>query len=79
MANGLILNGLKGEERKRMEMAVGNAAAVFKRISELIEQELKEDDIPSFDNPNWACAMAFKEGYRKGLTKILKYVIIRDK
>ena len=79
MSNALILSGLKGEERKRMEIALGNAKAVFKRLQELIEKELEKESVPSFDSPNWSEEMAYSVGYRKGLTRALKYVIITDK
>lgn len=79
MSNALILSGLKGEERKRMEIALGNAKAVFKRLQELIEKELEKESVPSFDSLNWAEEMAYTVGYQKGLTRALKYVIITDK
>ena len=79
MSNALILNGLEGEERKKMEIALGNAKAVFNRLQQLIEKELEKESVPSFNSPNWAEEMAYAVGYQKGLTRALKYVIITDK
>jgi hypothetical protein len=79
VANALILNGLEGEERRRMEIAIGNASGVFKRLQQLIEKELEKESVPSFSSPNWAEETAYMLGYQKGLTRALKYVIITDK
>ena len=32
---------------------------------------------PDFSNPNWALEQAYNLGYKKGLTRLLKYVIIK--
>ena len=79
MSSGKILNGLKGEDRKQMEIAVGNARGVLLRLQKLLEEEAGADPVPSFDSPNWSAEVAFNLGYRKGLTKALQYVIITDK
>lgn len=79
MSTGKILNGLRGEDRRQMEIAVGNAKGVLLRLQQLLEAEAGADPIPSFESNNWAAEVAFNLGYRKGLTKALQYVIITDK
>lgn len=76
MANALLLNGLKGKEREDMLNQITASRPLLKRLEELLAKELKSDTEPDFDNPSWAYKQAFELGYKKGLTRVLKYVII---
>ena len=72
----LLLNGLKGEERKRMEDAIRLASTYLSVVSKKIEEELNQETDPDFDSPSWAYKQAYQLGYRRGLTKLLKYAIL---
>ena len=76
MANALLLNGLKGKEREDMLNQITASQPLLKRLEELLTKELKSETEPDFDNPSWAYKQAFNIGYKKGLTRVLKYVII---
>lgn len=76
MASALLLNGLKGNERQQMLNQITASQPLLKRLEELLKKELESDTEPDFDNPSWAYKEAFNIGYKKGLTKVLKYVII---
>lgn len=76
MANALLLNGLKGNERQQMLNQITASQPLLKRLEELLKKELESESEPDFDNPSWAYKEAFNIGYKKGLTKVLKYVII---
>lgn len=75
-ANALILNGLKGAEREMMLNQVVASQPLLKRLEQLLKKELESETEPDFNNPSWAYQQAFELGYKKGLTKVLKYVII---
>lgn len=77
MANvNILLNGLKGEDRKSMEDVIRRASSFIKVVSEKIEEELKQESDPDFDSPSWAYKQAYQLGYKKGLTKLLKYATL---
>lgn len=77
MANtNILLNGLKGEARKEMEDAIRRASPFLKAVSQRIEEELKQESDPDFDSPSWAYKQAYQLGYKRGLTKLLKYAIL---
>lgn len=72
----ILLNGLQGEERKNMEDAIRRASVFLKAVEERIKNELESEQDPDFDSPSWAYKQAYMLGYRKGLTKLLKYAIL---
>jgi len=72
----LLLNGLQGKERQEVEDAIKRASAFLKLVSERIEDELKQEQDPDFDSPSWAYKQAYQLGYKRGLTKLLKYAIL---
>lgn len=72
----ILLNGLKGEERQRMETSIRRASSFIKEVSKRIEEELKQEEDPDFNSPAWAYKQAYKLGYKKGLTKLLKYATL---
>ena len=75
-ANALLLNGLKGAERQLMINQITASQPLLNRLEELLKKELESETEPDFNNPSWAYKQAYELGYRKGLTKVLKYVII---
>ena len=74
--NNILLNGLKGEERTRMEDVIKRASPFLEIVSKRIEEELKQEQDPDFDSPSWAYKQAYYLGYKRGLTKLLKYAIL---
>ena len=77
MANtNILLNGLKGQERKDVEDAIRRASTFLSLVSKRIEEELKQESDPDFDSPSWAYKQAYQLGYKRGLTKLLKYAIL---
>ena len=75
-ANALLLNGLKGVERQNMINQIAASQPLLQRLEKLLQKELEADTEPDFNNPSWAYKQAFDLGYKKGLTRVLKYVII---
>ena len=75
-STNILLNGLKGKERQDMEDVIRRASAFLKVVSKRIEDELKQETDPDFDSPSWAYKQAYQLGYKKGLTKLLKYAIL---
>lgn len=72
----VLLNGLKGEDRKRMEEAILRASMFLDIVSKKIKEELEQEVDPDFDSPSWAYKQAYQLGYKKGLTKLLKYATL---
>lgn len=76
MSSSILLNGLTGKDRTDMEDAIRRASVFIKAVKEKIDKELSTDTDPDFDSPSWAYKQAYQLGYRKGLTKLLKYAIL---
>jgi hypothetical protein len=74
--SNVLLNGLKGQERKDVEDAIRRASTFLSLVSKRIEEELKQESDPDFDSPSWAYKQAYQLGYKRGLTKLLKYAIL---
>ncbi len=74
--SNILLNGLKGQERKDVEDAIRRASTFLSLVSKRIEDELKQESDPDFDSPSWAYKQAYQLGYKRGLTKLLKYAIL---
>ena len=74
--SNVLLNGLKGQERKDVEDAIRRASMFLSLVSKRIEDELKQESDPDFDSPSWAYKQAYQLGYKRGLTKLLKYAIL---
>ena len=53
-----------------------NAAILKHGVIPRIEEELKQESDPDFDSPSWAYKQAYQLGYKRGLTKLLKYAIL---
>lgn len=74
-----LLVGLKGNDRDIMINQLLASQMLLKRMREVIEKEINSLDSESsqdFDSPSWAYKQAFRLGQKKGLTNLLKYVII---
>ena len=74
--SNILLNGLKGQERKDVEDTIRRASTFLSLVSKRIEDELKQESDPDFDSPSWAYKQAYQLGYKRGLTKLLKYAIL---
>jgi hypothetical protein len=61
-----------------MEDAIHRASAFLSVVRKKIEEELKQEQDPDFDSPSWAYKQAYQIGYRRGLTKLLKYAILNE-
>jgi len=72
-----LLNGLVGKERTSAEEAILRAKDFINLLRPVIEKELLREEEPDFDCPSWSYKEAFYLGYKKGLTKILKYAILK--
>lgn len=72
----VLLNGLKGEDRQKMEDAIHRASAFIEIVSRKIMEEIEQENDPDFDSPSWAYKQAYQLGYKKGLTKLLKYATL---
>lgn len=72
-----LLNGLTGKERENAEQAIQRAGDFIAMVRPLLEKELERDEEPDFDCPSWSYKEAFYLGYKKGLTKLLKYAILK--
>ena len=79
MANSInpLLNGLKGKDREKAEEAILRAKDFIALLTPALDKELDRNEEPDFDCPSWAYKEAFYLGYKKGLTKILKYAILK--
>lgn len=75
-ATNILLNGLKGKERQDMIDAIQRASTYLSVVRKRIEEELGQETDPDFDSPSWAYKQAYQLGYRRGLTKLLKYAIL---
>lgn len=59
---------------------IRDAQPLLIKLKECIEEDMNKLDIvhdEDFDNPSWALKQAYKQGLKKGLTKLSEYVIIR--
>ena len=72
-----LLNGLVGKERQSAEEAIVRAKDFINLVRPVLQRELDREEEPDFDCPSWAYKEAFHLGYKKGLTKLLKYAILK--
>lgn len=79
MFNRLLKDCKTDKEKRELKELVQVSAPLFKRIFKVLDEELAELDAVSwedFKNPSWALERAAKDGYKKGLTQLKKYVIM---
>ena len=79
MYNRLLKNCKTEKEKKDLKELVQVASPLLKKIIEVIDgelQDLEKVDWEDFKNPSWALERAAKDGYKKGLTQLKKYVIM---
>lgn len=72
-----LLNGLTGKDRESAEEAIRRANDFIAMVRPALEKELEREEEPDFDCPSWAYKEAYFLGYKKGLTKLLKYAILK--
>ena len=75
-SKNVLLNGLTGEDRQKMEDVIHRASVFIEIVSRKIKEELEQENDPDFDSPSWAYKQAYQLGYKKGLTKLLKYATL---
>lgn len=79
MFNRLLKDCKTDKEKKELRELVQVAAPLLNRIIKVLDEEIAELDNVSwedFKNPSWALERAAKDGYKKGLTQLKKYVIM---
>lgn len=78
MYNKLLSNKTAAEKKDLKELMV-ISKPLLKAILEALEKDIEETevtDLKDFDAPSWALKTAYKQGLKKGLTKLKEYVII---
>lgn len=79
MFNKLLYKCKDNKEKEQLKELVQVSAPLFKKIFEVLDEEIAGlDDVnwEDFKNPSWALERAAKDGYKKGLTQLKKYVIM---
>lgn len=79
MFNKLMSMCSSKKEKEELKELLQVSAPVFKLIIKAVDEELEElnkVDWEDFKNPSWALERAAKDGYKKGLTQLKKYVIM---
>lgn len=79
MFNKLIAQCTSKKEKDELKELLQVSAPVFKLMIKAIDEELEElnkVEWEDFKNPSWALERAAKDGYKKGLTQLKKYVIM---
>lgn len=79
MFNRLLKDCKTEKEKKELRELVQVSAPLLNRIVKVLDEELAELDSVNwedFKNPAWALERAAKDGYKKGLTQLKKYVIM---
>lgn len=74
-----LLCRVKQDEKKYYAAMMTEAQPLLIKLKQCIEEDMDKLDIikdEDFDNPSWALKQAYKQGVKKGLTKLLEYVII---
>lgn len=79
MFNKLLAKCSSKKEKDELKELLKVSAPLFKLILETIDEELEDlnnVEWEDFKNPSWALERAAKDGYKKGLTQLRKYVIM---
>lgn len=79
MFNRLLKDCKTNKEKKELKELVQVAAPLLNKIIKVLDEEIAELDKVNwedFSNPSWALERAAKDGYKKGLTQLKKYVIM---
>lgn len=75
-----LLSSVKTEkEREELSQLVEISRPLTDALLKLIERELDDCDVideKDFESPSWALKTAYKQGLKKGLTRLREYVII---
>ncbi len=78
MQNRLLCR-TKPEDRKSVEGLINSAQPLLNLLKQCVEEDLAQADKfveTDLDSPSFAVKMAYREGLKKGLTKLSEYVII---
>lgn len=78
MLNKLLCRVNK-DEREYYKRLCDNAQPLLIKLQEMLDEDFARLDIindEDFDNPSWAIKRAYKDGIKKGLTKLKEYGII---
>ncbi len=78
MQNRLLCR-TKPENKESVEKLIKKSQPLLKLLKQCIEEDLAQTDKfieTDLDCPSFAVKMAYREGLKKGLTKLLEYVII---
>lgn len=79
MFNKLMAQCTTKKEKEDLKELLQVSAPIFKLIIKVIDEELEDlnnVEWEDFKNPSWALMRAAKDGYKKGLTQLKKYVIM---
>lgn len=82
MNEEILLRGLSKEEKEKVISSFNAANVILRRINELLLKEIKKASSPSnlvdINSENYIYKRIWKDGYAKGLTKLLDYVKIKE-
>lgn len=79
MFSKLLCNARSEAEKEQLKELVAISQPLTEAFLRLIEKDLESCDVvdeKDFDCPSWAVKTAYKQGLKKGLTKLREYVII---
>lgn len=67
------------KDKENVKGLINSAQPLLKLLKQCVEEDLAQADKfveSDLDSPSFAVKMAYREGLKKGLTKLLEYVII---
>ena len=79
MFSKLLCNAKSETEKDKLRELITISQPLIEAWIKLIEKDLESCDVvdeKDFDCPSWAVKTAYKQGLKKGLTKLREYVII---
>ena len=82
MRNKVLCKIVTEEDKKKIRQQIEACQPLLRLIYQCcVEDYEKTDKVEDedFDNPSWALKQAYKVGLKKGLTKLMDYVIINIK
>ena len=77
-----VLCKVTGEEKEKIKQQIEGCQPLLRLIHQCCLEDfekMEKGEDEDFDNPSWALKQAYKVGLKKGLTKLLDYVIINVK
>lgn len=79
MFSKLLCNAKSTKEKEQLKELIAVSQPLIDAWIRLIEKDIENYDVvdeKDFDCPSWAVKTAYKQGVKKGLTKLREYVII---